>query len=290
MEVYKKILSDGEINFEVNQPAHEDLLRIGLLVNRNSKLQIANPIYRVCFDENWVNEKLILIINNQSITVATENSPEANIPHPNPQEPETMQPNKQPKSKNPNKVLSLIRQIINTYIISPLKFLRPVWENFLASTSHYLILPIVAIVAILYNFCRLHYQDIFNFIKNKIKYIIVTICILGLISFIIITQIHINPIDPKLIAQIDQDVDKSTKKFNTEQIEGLKLALTAGQKLEEIRKKQNLNKITDYPTVKPIYALHKIENEIYQSNQIDGIPKEVRIYLVQPEINSFCRR
>lgn len=180
-------------------------------------------------------------------------------------------------------------QVIKTYIISPLKFLGPVWDNLLflaiitfiatkTGLNQYQIIIILAILGISYHFCKIHYKDIFNFIKNKK---IRTICIfalglvlvLGLIYFLINTIINI---------QIDQEVDKSTEKFKTEQIEGLKLALTAGQKLEEIIKNRNLNKITDYPTVKPIYALHKIENEIYQSNQIDGIPKEVRIILFSP--------
>ena len=59
LEAYREILRHGKIDFDENQPAHQDLLNIrNLIQKRNGKLIIRYPIYGQSLNETWVDKQL----------------------------------------------------------------------------------------------------------------------------------------------------------------------------------------------------------------------------------------
>ncbi len=57
LEIYQQILSIEEVTIDDNQE-HIELLLSGLVVNKERKLQVKNPIYKTIFNQEWVVKQL----------------------------------------------------------------------------------------------------------------------------------------------------------------------------------------------------------------------------------------
>ena len=58
LSYYRQILSDGELESDNNSQEKEKLRLTGLVVKRNGKLRSYNPIYRLVFNNDWIDKQL----------------------------------------------------------------------------------------------------------------------------------------------------------------------------------------------------------------------------------------
>lgn len=300
LEVYRKILRDGEIDFKDNQSAHVDLLNIGLVVKRKNNLKIANPIYRTKFDEKWIDQQLNQI---KGVTISHEKKTKEKTPIITA---ESKVMNKQSRNNSNNsqnqgntsnqtsnlmnqKIHDIKKWFIDNFIILvfgqifSVIYTRlfpnnlPLWVEISLILIYGLILSFLmfAVFEILK-----HRKTWINYIESNKKGIIIVILFIAfLIVPIYIFRKNIE------VGTINQDAKRATDTFKSKQLEGLSLAIKSGKKLEQIL---NSNpKITEYPTIEPIYTLHKTLNKIYESNQLKA-NQEVRAILFNPQGNKIA--
>ena len=282
LEAYREILRHGKIDFDENQPAHQDLLNIrNLIQKRNGKLIIRYPIYGQSLNETWVDKQLNRINPKIAIQVInTYNKEETNSPSENTQ-PNIMTSN--PNNSGNDNSKGLINRLIETVsaiILIPLfqvSFLPKIldWLSINFGINEYIVMTIIFIIIILLLILK-YYKQIISFLD---KYKIEILIILFIFSFITIVLFKTIIQDIK-VDRINYIANASDKIFRTEQIKGLKKAIISSQELQEIVEANQ--KFIEYPTIKPVYALHKAVNEIYELNQVEA-SSPIRTILFNPE-------
>jgi tetratricopeptide (TPR) repeat protein len=78
LKLYRKIWQEGELPIN-NSPEEAELLRIGLIVQQQDKLKVANRIYQAVFNCNWINRELEKILYNSSSKTAISPNTNWNI-------------------------------------------------------------------------------------------------------------------------------------------------------------------------------------------------------------------
>jgi tetratricopeptide (TPR) repeat protein len=59
LRLYQQILQQGEVSIHDNSPVQTELLNLGLVVQQEKKLRVANRIYQSVFNPGWVEQELV---------------------------------------------------------------------------------------------------------------------------------------------------------------------------------------------------------------------------------------